>query len=144
MSDADDRDEQIARLRTEGERVAAELTVASASPALAVESHEADPTPAIVSHARAVPAVAYDLRPVSKPWPLRHPFTIDGVRITALHFREPSFADVEDCITGRITEHELHARMAGVDVAVLQSLRWSDSEIMTLLARTIAPELRSF
>ncbi len=42
---------------------------------------------------------------------------------------------------GRISELEMHARMADVPVSVLRALRWVDSEIAHFIARSLAPEI---
>ncbi|MBB3937947.1 hypothetical protein GGR05_004116 [Aureimonas phyllosphaerae] len=85
--------------------------------------------------------IVYDECPIYSAYRLRYAFHINGQRIEHLFFAEPSFADVEDRVHGRITEQELHARMASVDVEVLRALKWCDSRIATLLARAVAPDL---
>lgn len=82
----------------------------------------------------------YDSVPADPVFPLRHPFTIDGVRIDRLLFRPPAFEDVEAVMRGEITELEMHARMADVPIGVLRALRWVDSEIAFFIARSLAPE----
>ncbi|WP_156421752.1 phage tail assembly protein [Aureimonas ureilytica] len=78
--------------------------------------------------------------PTDPAFPLRHPFSIDGVRIDRLLFRPPAFEDVEAVMRGEITELEMHARMADVPIGVLRALRWVDSEIAFFIARSLAPE----
>ena len=142
---ADDREETFARLRAvpfeelrgEGEvGVAALETEAEPDPA---------PTPASGAQPQAAPGMVrsgavYDQLPADPAFPLRHPFSIDGLRVDRLLFRPPAFEDVEAVMRGEITELEMHARMADVPLAVMRALRWVDSEIAFFIARSLAPE----
>ena len=85
--------------------------------------------------------VVYDDTPPIVTVPLAHPFTCDGVRIATIALRQPAFSDVEAVTAGDKSEMEMHANMAGISVAALRALRWSDAEMVTVAARHIAPDL---
>lgn len=135
----EDRDNRFERLR----QIPFKELRAVATDADRVEP-EAAPTPVAEKPASALtrnPAV-YDQNPRDPPLCLRHPFTLDGVRYDELRFRPPSFEDVDAATCGEISELEMHARMAGVPVAVLRALLWVDCELATFIARSLSPDLR--
>ncbi len=141
----DDRDETFARLRaTPFEALRAETDARTADVG---EGTTLDPAPSLAPTEQpdAAPGTVrsgavYDAVPADPAFPLRHPFSIDGVRFDRLLFRPPAFEDVEAVMRGEITELEMHARMADVPIGVLRALRWVDSEIAFFIARSLAPE----
>ena len=112
------------------------------------EARRVEPEPALLPTDEGLVSVPlrspalYDPNPRDPPLCLRHPFTLDGVRYDELRFRPPSFEDVDAATCGEISELEMHARMAGVPVAVLRALLWVDCELATFIARSLSPDLR--
>ena len=144
---ADDRDETFARLRaTPFEALRAENDAQAADAGTPLDPATAlAPPQAPLAQPEATPGTVrsgavYDPLPADPVFPLRHPFSIDGVRFDRLRFRSPAFEDVEAVMRGEITELEMHARMADVPIGVLRALRWVDSEIAFFIARSLAPE----
>lgn len=135
----EDRDNRFERLR---QIPFEELRAATPEP----ERAEPEPAPApaveLVASAPARNPAVYDAYPRDPPLCLRHPFTLDGIRYDELRFRPPSFEDVDAATRGEISELEMHARMAGVPVAVLRALLWVDCELATFIARSLSPDLR--
>ncbi len=138
----DDRDATFDRLRavpfeelkSDGSALPSESApVDASSAAFATSTQE--------SHGSNRSGAIYEATPADPPFHLRHPFVIDGVRYDRLLFRAPAFEDVEAVMHGRISELEMHARMADVPVSVLRALRWVDSEIAHFIARSLAPEI---
>lgn len=127
----DDREAVFERL---GAEPAFEAPVTETAPPFAAEPEEAP-----VAEEPA-PVVTYDATPPLVIIPLRHPLVIDGARFRKIELRDPIFSDVASVLAGKMTEHELHANMAGVSVAALRALKWSDAEAVSAAARHIAPE----
>lgn len=73
--------------------------------------------------------------------PLRHPFSLGGEDYSVVSLRPPAFDAVEEVIAGEMSEQEMHAAMAGIAPGVLQKLRWPDAELVTVIARHLAPDL---
>lgn len=97
-----------------------------------------DPAPEKVPASAAVYAAAEPSATVR----LAFPFTLDGTDVSSIAFRPPVYADVIAVNEGKMTEMQLHSLMTGVPLDALQSLRWPDLEMVTVIARHLAPSFQ--
>jgi len=74
---------------------------------------------------------------------LSYPFEIDGIQVSEVGFRHPSFSSIEAVLAGVMSELDLHASMTNLPVAALRALRWPDLELVSVIARHMAPALKS-
>lgn len=117
-----DRNEIFARLRAENEAL---RLSGSGDPVAAAASGEPSAT-----------------RRAAMTIPLDYPLMMGTETVDAISLCPPTVGDVEDVTEGRISEIEMHARMADMSVAAMRALRWSDAEKVLVAARLLAPEIR--
>jgi hypothetical protein len=89
-----------------------------------------------------VPNATYRDSEPSASVKLAFPFEVDGTTVERIDFRPPAFADVQAVLDGKMAELEMHARMTGVSVQALRAMRWPDIEMITVIARHIAPAVK--
>ncbi|MBP0438390.1 phage tail assembly protein [Tianweitania sediminis] len=86
--------------------------------------------------------IFYDQVPATAVVRLAYPFEVDGVRISEVEFRHPSFSTVEAVLAGSLSELDLHSSMTGLSVTALRALRWPDLELVSVIARHLAPSMK--
>lgn len=87
------------------------------------------------------PLATYDSALHPPRVPLQHPFTIEGMPISEVTLRPPSFGDVMAVQAGEMAEIEMIARMTGLTLPAFRALRWQDSEMVYFAARQLAPTI---